>query len=56
MRVVWIVAIILIVIGLGAWGTTCTGERPQPTGDTIPAGDVATTTGSTLAPASEPTG
>lgn len=51
-RVAWIVAIILFVVGMGAWGTTCTGQRPRPTGDTIPAGDVATTpaepTGSTI--------
>lgn len=44
MRVVWIVAIILLVVGLGAWATTCTGERPRPTGDTIPGGDAVTTT------------
>jgi hypothetical protein len=43
-RVVWIVAIILLVVGLGAWATTCTGERPRPTGDTIPGGDAVTTT------------
>lgn len=36
-RVVWVVTIILFVVALGAWGTTCTGPRPQPTGDTIPA-------------------
>jgi hypothetical protein len=52
-RAVWIVAIVLIVVGLGAWGTTCTGERPRPTGETIPAG-VTTTAG--LAPATEPPG
>jgi hypothetical protein len=49
-RIVWIVAVILIVVGLAAWGTTCTGERPQPTGETIPAGDVSTTPPPTLAP------
>jgi hypothetical protein len=43
-RVVWIVASILLVVGLGAWATTCTGERPRPTGDTIPGGDAVTTT------------
>jgi hypothetical protein len=46
-RVVWIVAVVLLVLGLGAWATTCTGPRPQPTGETIPADEVATT----LAPA-----
>lgn len=54
MRVVWIVAIVLLVIGLAAWGTTCTGPRPRPTGDTIPAGEVDTSAPSpTLAPSSE---
>jgi hypothetical protein len=43
-RALWIAAIILIIIGLGAWSTTCTGPRPRPTGETIPPGDVATTT------------
>ena len=57
MRVAWIVAVILIVVGLAAWGTTCTGPRPRPTGETIPPGEVATTTtagsstASTLPPA-----
>lgn len=36
-RVVWTVTVILFVLALAAWGTTCTGPRPQPTGDTIPA-------------------
>ncbi|HKY67570.1 MAG TPA: hypothetical protein VJM49_14410 [Acidimicrobiales bacterium] len=44
MRVVWIVAIILLVVALGAWSTTCTGPRPRPTGDTIPTG-ASTTVG-----------
>ena len=35
-RVVWIVAVVLVVVGLVAWSTTCTGPRPQPTGETIP--------------------
>jgi len=35
-RVVWIVAVILLVVGLVAWSTTCTGPRPQPTGETVP--------------------
>jgi hypothetical protein len=35
-RAVWIAAIVLVVVGLGAWGTTCTGPRPRPTGETIP--------------------
>jgi hypothetical protein len=43
-RVVWIVAIILLVVALGAWSTTCTGPRPRPTGDTIPTG-ASTTVG-----------
>lgn len=47
-RAMWVVAIVLLVIGLGAWGTTCTGPRPRPTGETIPAGDTSST--STLAP------
>jgi hypothetical protein len=51
-RVVWSVVIILIVVGLAAWATTCAGERPRPTGDTVPAGGVATTT---VAPAAPPT-
>jgi hypothetical protein len=41
-RALWILAIVLVVVGLGAWGTTCTGPRPRPTGETIPS-DVATT-------------
>lgn len=36
MRIVWIVGVVLLVVGLVAWSTTCTGPRPQPTGDTIP--------------------
>jgi hypothetical protein len=47
-RAMWVVAVMLLVIGLGAWGTTCTGPRPRPTGETIPAGDTSST--STLAP------
>lgn len=50
-RVVWAVSVFLLVVGLAAWGTTCTGPRPRPTGETIPPGDVATTT---LAPAGTP--
>ena len=42
----WSLVVLLLVIGLGAWGTTCTGPRPRPTGDTVP-------TETTLAPASE---
>lgn len=41
-RALWILAIVLVVVGLGAWGTTCTGPRARPTGETIPP-DVATT-------------
>jgi hypothetical protein len=41
-RLVWIVAVVLVVVGLVAWSTTCTGPRPQPTGETIP--QTATTT------------
>ena len=47
-RLVWIVVAVLIVVGLAAWGTTCTGERPQPTGDTIPTGPASSAT--TVAP------
>lgn len=36
-RLVWIVAVVLVVVGLVAWSTTCTGPRPEPTGETIPA-------------------
>jgi hypothetical protein len=35
-RLVWSVLVVILVIGLGAWGTTCTGPRPRPTGDTVP--------------------
>lgn len=42
-RVVWIVVVVLLVIGLGAWSTTCTGPRPQPTGETLPPDEVLTT-------------
>jgi hypothetical protein len=35
-RLVWSVVVVILVIGLGAWGTTCTGPRPRPTGDTVP--------------------
>jgi hypothetical protein len=35
-RLVWIVAVVLVVVGLVAWSTTCTGPRPQPTGETVP--------------------
>jgi hypothetical protein len=38
------VSIFVLVVGLAAWGTTCTGPRPRPTGETIPTGEVATTT------------
>ncbi|HEX5366769.1 MAG TPA: hypothetical protein VFW63_08935 [Acidimicrobiales bacterium] len=44
MRVVWMVAVVLLVLGLVAWSTTCTGPRPQPTGDTIPPGASTATT------------
>jgi hypothetical protein len=40
---VWIVLIVVVVVALGAWGTTCTGPRPRPTGDTVPPGAVTTT-------------
>ncbi|HEX6420043.1 MAG TPA: hypothetical protein VFZ77_16195 [Acidimicrobiales bacterium] len=43
MRVVWVVAAVLLVIGLGALATTCTGPRPRPTGETIPPDAVPTT-------------
>jgi hypothetical protein len=47
-RLVWIVAVVLVVVGLVAWSTTCTGPRPEPTGETIP--QTASTT-ATVAPA-----
>lgn len=37
MRVAWIVAVVLLVVGLAALTTTCTGPRPRPTGETLPA-------------------
>jgi hypothetical protein len=43
-RLVWIVVVVLMVVGLVAWSTTCTGPRPQPTGDTLPPGPASTTT------------
>jgi hypothetical protein len=48
-RIVWFLVVVLVVVGLVAWCTTCTGPRPQPTGDTIPSG--ASTT--VIAPAGE---
>jgi hypothetical protein len=52
---VWIVAIVLLAIALVAWSTTCTGPRPHPTGDTIPAGEAPpATTAPTLAPSGAP--
>jgi hypothetical protein len=51
-RAAWIVAVILVVVALAAWGTTCTGPRPRPTGDTVPSGPTAQTTATSgLAPA-----
>jgi hypothetical protein len=52
-RAAWIVSVILVVVALGAWGTTCTGPRPRPTGETLPPGatTLATTTTTGLAPA-----
>ena len=41
--------LVVVVIGLGALGTTCTGPRPRPTGETIPAGSAEVTT-TTAAP------
>jgi hypothetical protein len=35
-RIVWFVGVVLFVVALVAWSTTCTGPRPAPTGDTIP--------------------
>jgi hypothetical protein len=43
-RILWYVAVVLVVIGLGALATTCTGPRPRPTGETIPPGTEVTTT------------
>lgn len=51
-RVAWIVAIVLLVVGLAALGTTCTGPRPRPTGETLPAdatGGPSATTATTTA-------
>jgi hypothetical protein len=42
-RLVWIVAVVLVVVGLVAWSTTCTGPRPEPTGETIPPSAPTTT-------------
>jgi hypothetical protein len=42
-RVVWIILAVLVVIGLGAWSTTFKGQRPIPTGETLPP-----TTGTTV--------
>lgn len=53
-RLVWIVVLVLLVVALGAWGTTCTGPRPRPTGETIPTGAVTTTPPDMLAPAPDP--
>lgn len=47
MRVIWVVGIVLFVVGLVAWSTTCTGPRPEPTGETLPPGATST---SVLAP------
>jgi hypothetical protein len=50
-RLLWYVAVFVVVIGLGALGTTCAGSRPRPTGETIPAAPAGTTTTTTtLAP------
>jgi hypothetical protein len=39
-RVVWIILAVLVVIGLGAWSTTFKGQRPIPTGETLPPSSV----------------
>jgi hypothetical protein len=44
-RIAWIVGIVLLVVALAAWSTTCTGPRPRPTGQTLPAGATSTTVG-----------
>lgn len=56
-RVAWIVAVVLLVVGLAALTTTCTGPRPRPTGETLPAdvtaggsGVTTPTTAATLPP------
>jgi hypothetical protein len=49
-RLVWSIVVVLLVIGLVAWGTTCTGERPRPSGDTLPTAET------TLAPSAEAPG
>jgi hypothetical protein len=41
-RALWIVAVVLIVVGLVAWSTTCTGPRPRPTGETLPPASATT--------------
>jgi hypothetical protein len=44
-RALWIVVTIVVIVGLAAWATTCTGPRPRPTGQTIPPpSDVVSTT------------
>jgi hypothetical protein len=43
-RFLWIVLSLLIVVGLTAWSTTCTGERPRSTGQTLPPGEATETT------------
>ncbi len=42
-RVLWIVVTIAVVVALAALTTTCTGPRPEPTGQTIQPGVTATT-------------
>jgi hypothetical protein len=41
-RVLWIVVTIALGIALAALTTTCTGPRPQPTGETIQPGITTT--------------
>jgi hypothetical protein len=49
-RIAWYIAVVLVVIGLGALATTCTGPRPRPTGQTIPPDTAEVTTTTVPAP------
>jgi hypothetical protein len=48
--VLWIVVTIVVTIALAALTTTCTGPRPQPTGQTIQPGVTTTTAPGQSAP------
>ena len=55
-RALWIIVSVVLLVALGAWTTTCTGPRPEPTGHpvpptvTAPGSSAATTTSSVLSP------